>query len=180
MLIGSNTDEYRLWFTPDQLAAIGRLRAGIARAALRIPRSASRAARAAWPSASRGELLGQLLTDAMLRAPLTHLARARTAPTYVYEFAWPSPIRDLRAAHALELGFVFDTLDAADAVSLAGAEAPASLAREMHEAWVRFARDGAPGWPAYRPGRLTRVFDERSETARQRRSAIVDAFPDRG
>jgi len=176
LLIGSNTDEYRLWFTPDQLAGIGRVKSWIARRALRIPESAAGAVRAAMPGASAGEVLGQLITDRVLRGPLSTVAAARTAPTFVYEFAWPSPMRDLRAAHAVEIAFVFGRLDHPDAQSLSGPNAPTALATEMHGAWVAFIRSGDPGWPAFRPDRLTRVFDAESETVPQRRPAVLAAL----
>ena len=177
LLIGSNTDEYRLWFAPDALAGIGRLKLLLARSALRIPARAVAAYRRAFPGASTGEIFGQLATDVMLRGPLTRVARARRAPTYVYEFAWPSPIRDLRAAHALELGFVFDRLDDPETTRLAGAEAPQRLADEMHHAWISFITTGDPGWPAYGPERTTRVFDVESWTGPQRRAEALDLLP---
>ncbi len=175
LLIGSNTDEYRLWLSPDALAAISPLKAAIARLAMRLPRRATRAAIRAFPDASPGEILGQLVTDRLLRAPLSRLAAARTAPTYVYEFAWPSPVRDLRAAHAVEIAFAFGDVANPDAVALSGAHAPAPLAAEMHAAWLSFIRDGDPGWERYGTERWTRVFDTPSQTVRQRRVDIVDA-----
>ncbi|WES64660.1 carboxylesterase family protein [Microbacter sp. GSS18] len=174
LLIGANTDEYRLWFAPEVLAGIGGLKSWVARTALRIPRAATRAARAEWPDASPGELLGQLVTDRMLRAPLTHLAGARSAPTHVFEFAWQSPVRDLRAGHAVELGFVFDAL--AESTSLSGPDAPQHLADEMHRAWVDFIIGGDPGWEPYGTGRAVRVFDVESSTVPQPRASIVDAL----
>ena len=177
LLIGSNTDEYRLWFGPDALAGISRLKLLIARLALRIPARAVSAYRAAFAGASTGEIFGQLATDVLLRAPLSRAARDRTAPTYVYEFAWPSPVRDLRAAHALELGFVFDRLDDPEARRLAGDDAPSALASEMHSAWVSFVKTGDPGWPAYGTKRLTRVFDTESATVPQRRTRGLDLLP---
>ncbi|MBO9627241.1 MAG: carboxylesterase/lipase family protein [Microbacterium sp.] len=177
LLIGSNTDEYRLWFAPDALAGISAAKLLLARLALRIPRRAVAAYRAAFPGASTGEIFGQLATDVMLRAPLSRVAHARTAPTYVYEFAWPSPVRDLRAAHALELGFVFDRLDDEEARRLAGDDAPRALAAEMHAAWIAFVKSGDPGWPAYGTERTTRVFDIQSSTVRQRRTEGMELLP---
>jgi len=179
LLIGSNTDEYRLWFPPADLAAISGLKLLLARLALRIPRRAVTAYRAAFPGASTGEIFGQLATDLLLRAPLTRVARARTAPTYVYEFAWESPVRDLRAAHALELGFVFDRLRDPEAQRLAGADAPQALADEMHAAWISFITTGDPGWPVFGQGRLTRLFDTRTSTVAQRRTEALDLLPPR-
>ncbi|WP_461640727.1 carboxylesterase/lipase family protein [Leucobacter sp. BZR 635] len=176
ILIGTNTDEYRLWLTPDAVAGIGRAKAWLARLAMRIPRAAARAVREAYPEASHGERLGQLVTDRLLRAPATRLARGRRAPTFVYEFAWESPVRDLRAAHALDIAFAFDLLDDDDALRLNGPAAPAALGLEMHAAWVSFIRSGDPGWPAFSEGRATRVFADPSETVPQRRAAVVDAL----
>lgn len=177
LLIGSNTDEYRLWFPPEALAGISEAKLLLARLALRIPRRAVSAYRAVWPGATTGEIFGQLATDIMLRAPLTRLARARTAPTYVYEFAWQSRVRDLRAAHALELGFVFDRLGDSEAQRLAGDDAPQNLADEMHSAWISFIKTGDPGWPVFGEERATRLFDTVSATVPQRRAEALDVLP---
>ncbi|MGW9158293.1 MULTISPECIES: carboxylesterase/lipase family protein [unclassified Microbacterium] len=177
ILIGSNTDEYRLWFPPEALAGIGELKLQAARILSRIPRRAVRAYRAAFPGASTGEVFGQLVTDILLRAPLSRLAAARPDLTHVYEFAWPSPVRDLRAAHALELGFVFDRLTDDETVRLAGPGAPQALADEMNAAWIGFVTNGDPGWPVYGSGRQTRIFDATSATLPQRRTTGMDLLP---
>lgn len=177
LLIGTNTDEYRLWFPPEALAAIRPTKLLLARLALRIPGRAMRAYRADWPGATTGELFGQLATDLLLRGPATRTARARTAPTYVYEFAWPSPVRDLRAAHALEIPFAFDALDDEEAARLAGPDAPRPLAARMHAAWVSFIRDGDPGWAAFGPNRTTRILAAEDTTGPQRRTAGLDLLP---
>jgi para-nitrobenzyl esterase len=88
-------------------------------------------------------------------------------------------VRDLRAAHALELGFVFDRLGDAEAQRLAGADAPQALADEMHAAWISFVTTGSPGWAAYGADRTTRVFDTTSGTLPQRRTAGMDLLPAR-
>lgn len=49
LVIGTNTDEYRLWFTPEQLAGINGLKLTLARLAARIPGRAVRAYRAEFP-----------------------------------------------------------------------------------------------------------------------------------
>jgi len=176
LLIGTNSDEYRLWFTPAQLAAISPLKLEPARLATRIRRSAVRAYHEALPGASAGEILGQIVTDRMLRGPALKVAGAKRSPTYVYEFAWRSPVRDLRAAHALEIGFVFDRVDAAESRQLVGDAAPQQLADRMHADWVRFTRSGDPGWPAYDAGRQVQVFDTECRIEPVRRAAAVDAL----
>ena len=177
LLIGTNTDEYRLWFPPEALAGISETKLFLASLALRIPRRAVKAYRDEWPGASTGEVFGQLATDMILRRGLTRVARAKSASTFMYEFAWSSPVRDLRAAHALELGFVFDRLDDEEAQRLAGPDAPRDLAAEMNAAWVAFITAGDPGWPAYGSDRTTRLFDTASTTIPQRRTTGLDQLP---
>ncbi len=177
LLIGTNTDEYRLWFPPEALAGISETKLFLASLALRIPRRAVKAYRDEWPGASTGEVFGQLATDMILRRGLTRVAQEKSTSTFVYEFAWSSPVRDLRAAHALELGFVFDRLDDDEAQRLAGPDAPRSLAAEMNAAWVAFITTGDPGWPAYGTGRSTRLFDTATTTVPQRRTTGLDQLP---
>jgi para-nitrobenzyl esterase len=103
-----------------------------------------------------------MATDILVRLPINRLADARLglgAKTWVYEFAWPSPVQDLRASHVMELPFVFDRVDAPDAVTLIDEGAPQQLADDMHSAWVRFATTGDPGWPSWTAERPVQVFD---------------------
>lgn len=163
LLIGATTEEYRLWFVPTGLLsrfrwwhlAVARRKVGISARAVRLFRRNR-------PGATAGELLGALATDVLLRVPLQQVAdsrRSADAETFVYEFAWRSPVQDLGAAHAVELGFVFDGLATPDSTALAGPEAPQSLATAMHCAWVAFATSGDPGWQRWDETRPVRVFD---------------------
>ncbi|MFD3681423.1 carboxylesterase/lipase family protein [Streptomyces sp. NPDC058613] len=163
LLAGWTREEYRLWLAPtggmrllDRMGPaaveLARLRAGTDRAAVRR-------LRAVLPGASPAELAGQLLTDRLLRDPLRRLAGARrSAPSFLYEFGWPSGVPGLGSCHALELGFVFDTLDMPESAWLAGPDAPRELAREMHAAWVRFALTGDPGWEPWNGSGPPKVF----------------------
>lgn len=165
VLLGWTAEEYRLWLVPSDLLdrvspalfAAARLRFGIG------PRVLG-AYRAAHPGANRGELFGLLATDLILRLPYHRIADARVrhggAPTFVYEFAWRSPVEKLGAAHAMELGFVFDRLRSPGSISMAGPDAPQRLADRIHAAWVRFATNGDPGWRAWDPARPVMVFDD--------------------
>ncbi len=177
LLIGTNTDEYRLWFTPEALAGISGLKLLAARVALRIPGKAIRAYRDAWPNASTGEIFGQVATDFLLRGPATRLAAVKPSPTYVYEFAWQSPVRDLRAAHALELGFTFDRLSSPETGRMAGPDAPQKLATAMNADWIRFISTGDPGWPAFDAQRITRIYDTTIADVPQRRRPPLDLLP---
>ncbi|MFI7234847.1 carboxylesterase/lipase family protein [Streptomyces cyaneofuscatus] len=162
LLLGTNTEEYRLWFVPGGLTErIGRLKLRLALLKFKVPNATARTYRSNRPDATPGELLGALATDLLLRVPLNRLADARAdAPgcTYVYEFGWPSPVQRLGACHALELGFVFDTLAHPDTMALTGPEAPQELADAMHRAWVGFATTGDPGWPSWDASRPVQFF----------------------
>ncbi|NUV40561.1 carboxylesterase/lipase family protein [Streptomyces sp. CAI-24] len=162
LLMGTNTEEYRLWFVPSGLTErIGRLKLRLALLKFGVPNATARIYRANRPDATPGELLGALATDLLLRAPLNRLADARVGAegaTYVYEFGWPTPVQRLGACHALELGFVFDTLAHPDTRALTGPDAPQELADAMHRAWVDFATTGDPGWLSWDARRPVRFF----------------------
>jgi para-nitrobenzyl esterase len=104
-----------------------------------------------------GDVLAAVMTDWWVRVPALRLADARAAApgaTYMYEFAWSSPILDgrLGACHGLEMPFVFDTLDLRRSQMMGGAlgdDPPQELADTVHRAWVDFAAKGEPGWSRY-------------------------------
>ncbi|MFI9644980.1 carboxylesterase/lipase family protein [Streptomyces sp. NPDC052040] len=166
LLLGWTSDEYRLWLVPtgltEHIDRLGPVALAGAMARCHCGPEVPRGYRAARSGAPASELVGQMLTDRLLRYPLHRLAGSRTgggrAPAHVYEFAWPSRRPGLGACHALELGFVFDSSGVPEAEQLTGPGAPRELAREMHSAWVRYATDGDPGWPAWDPTRPVRVF----------------------
>src|SRR5262249_8460272 len=96
----------------------------------------------------------------LMRVPLSRLAGSRrSANTFMYEFAWPSPVDRLGACHALEISFVFDTLGLPEAEAMAGPDAPQEVADAMHHAWISFAQTGDPGWPTYGQTRTVMCFD---------------------
>ncbi|MGP3689860.1 carboxylesterase/lipase family protein [Streptomyces sp. IBSNAI002] len=163
LLLGWTAEEYRLWLAPTGtmrlLDRLGPLAVALARRRSGKDRAAVRTLREALPGAGPADLAGHLRTDRMLRDPMRRLAGARrAAPSYLYEFAWRSGLPGLGACHALELGFVFDTLDAPEAAWLAGPDAPQALADEMHAAWVRFAMTGDPGWAPWNGSGPPKVF----------------------
>lgn len=121
-----------------------------------------------------------MLTDQTMRVPATRLAAAqgRWARSFVYQFDWGP------AVHTAELPFVFGTLSFTGIPG--GAEAfranpgPArALSAGMRHAWTSFARTGDPGWPDYRYGRLTRIWNTPSSLAlapREAERAAWDEF----
>jgi para-nitrobenzyl esterase len=161
LLVGTNRDENRLFLVPTGVADViddaslalvaGGL--GLDAAGLALYRSGA---------SSAGDALADVMTDWFFRIPAIRLAEQHGGEAYMYEFAWPTPVLGgrLGACHALEIGFVFDTLDVEGADVLYGSSPPAELAATMHRAWVDFARSGRPGWDAYDlQTRATMTFD---------------------
>ena len=130
--------------------------------------------RTVYPGAAPGELLAAIETDWWCRIPALRLAEAHAparSGTFMYEFAWAAP--GVGACHALEIGFVFDTLDLGPQQMLGPllGGAPQPLADTMHGAWVSFAATGDPGWPRYDPDRrATMRFDAVSDVIEDPRS----------
>jgi carboxylesterase type B len=174
LLIGTNTDEHRLFLVPggviDQITAEA-LAGAVAAYGLPVEETLA-AYRAARPGASPGDLLAAIQGDWFWRIPAVRLAEAHAAipstnqaATYMYEFAWRSPQFDgrLGACHSLEIAFVFDTLGNGTE-PLLGTHPPQQLADTMHAAWVGFAATGECPWPEYVAqgvpgGRATMRFD---------------------
>ncbi|MEV7996671.1 carboxylesterase family protein [Streptomyces sp. NPDC086077] len=164
LLLGWTRDEYRLWLVPggllERIDRLGAVALAGAMARCRCGHEVPRGYRALHPEAGTAEIVGQLVTDHLLRRPLHRLADARPGSAYVYEFAWPSLRPGLGACHALELGFVFNTGEAPESARLAGWGAPTELGDAMHTAWVRFAADGDPGWQPWDDSHPVRIFGE--------------------
>ncbi|MGW0878141.1 carboxylesterase/lipase family protein [Streptomyces sp. NPDC002671] len=164
LLMGWTRDEYRLWLAPggllEHVDRLGPVALAGAMARCHAGHEIPRGYRALHPDAGAAEIVGQMVTDHLLRVPLHRLADARPGTSYLYEFAWPSRLPDLGACHALELGFVFDTRGEPDAAKLAGEGAPQELCEAMHQAWVRFVTTGDPGWQAWDPSHPVQVFGD--------------------
>jgi para-nitrobenzyl esterase len=167
VLIGSNRDERRFWLVPT--GATEQIDAGLVRrsaSAYGLPDTAVERYQAEQSDSPPGFWLADLQSDGRYRIPALRLAEALGGQAHVYEFAWRSPRFNgrLGACHAIERGFVFDTL--ADCVPMVGDSPPQHLATTMHQAWVEFARNGDPGWAPYGLDRNVRLFDTRASTIR--------------
>ncbi|HEY2553415.1 MAG TPA: carboxylesterase family protein [Streptosporangiaceae bacterium] len=162
LLTGTTTEEMRLFLVPTGAAALitDEVLAALL-GGLRISPATASLYQRNRPGAEAGDVLAAILTDQYFRMPALAIAQARAAgpaPTYLYEFAWRSPQAGLGACHSLEIPFVFDNLAAPDAEPALGADAPQQLADLMHAAWISFARDGDPGWPAFDQSYPVMVF----------------------
>jgi len=157
LLIGTNSEEWKLFamMSPppaDDVALRQRTELLVS-----DPDAALEAYRAERSGATVAELECAMLTDLVFRIPAGRLADAQSphAPVHQYLWTWASPAWGgmIGAAHAIEIPFVFDLLDDQRLHVFVGPSAPKELARATHEAWIAFARDGAPaavglpGWP---------------------------------
>ncbi len=113
--------------------------------------------RAAEPEAPPGKLAAQAITEFAFHRPTRALLERHASlgdrSTWAYRFTWRSGALGgrLGAAHAVDLPFVFDMLDApgfsgGDDSLLGRDGGPQSLADRMHGAWVGFVATGDPGW----------------------------------
>ena len=123
-----------------------------------------------YPDASPADRLISTTTDSNFRIRSLVLAQRRaakaTAPVFMYSFDWETPVHGgkMKAPHAMDVPFTFDTIDLTNATD--GSETAKRLAAAMSGVWAAFARNGVPDhpliphWPAYRtPERATLVLD---------------------
>ncbi len=171
VMIGTTAYEMGLWLLWDKeldrrpfaetLAFLGPLDAGVATA---LTETYCRC----FPHASEGVRGMHLLSDAVFVMPSVLLAERRAtagARTWFYQFAWEIPDSPMAAAHATDLPFAFDKMDAVqsrDMFTPPCAEPEEArrktLAWAFQDAIIAFARHGDPNrcgsgdlpfWPAY-------------------------------
>lgn len=106
---------------------------------------------------SGSQLVGQVLTDLMVRSPLAGLASKRDR-TWVYDFRWRGhgEVNPGLAFHCLDLPFAWNVTQKAARIT---GPAPTELAQDMHSAVAAFVRTGEPGWAPFCDDRKTRYFD---------------------
>lgn len=112
-----------------------------------------------FPAMNPAERLIATLTDSNFRIRslivAEQKARQATAPVYMYSFEWETPVQGgrLKAPHALDVPFTFDTIDLTNATDRSAAAH--TLSATMAETWAAFAHSGVPAhhaipdWPAY-------------------------------
>ncbi len=172
LLIGTNLDEMRLFSALDpRLSSMDE--AAVMAAADELFGSgagpgAFEAYRAGRADHSVADVWSAVLSDSIFRIPAVRLAErqaAQDANVYMYLFTWATPAfgGSLGSCHALEIPFVFNTLDAPGASMFTGptTEDMRQLATAIHDGWTSFARTGDPNhaglpdWPTYDPPRRT-------------------------
>ncbi len=119
---------------------------------------------------SPAERLIAITTDCNFRIRSLVLAQRRAAkssgPVWMYSFDWETPVLNgrLKAPHAMDVPFTFNTLDLTNATG--GSAEAQVLSDTMSSLWATFARTGRPddpaipGWPTYDAAtRATLVLD---------------------
>jgi para-nitrobenzyl esterase len=178
VLVGTNRHEITLFsFMDPALASADD--AGIARRIERWYHGDAARLVAAYRARREGmsglDLWTDIGSDTVFRMPAIWLAEAQSAhaPVFMYLFTWESQAFGgiLKSTHALEIPFVFGTIDAPGVEMFTGpAPERHAISDAMHRAWLAFARngdpshDGIPHWPRYdRVRRATMRFDVERE-----------------
>jgi para-nitrobenzyl esterase len=158
LLIGSNRDEARLFVVADgTIDLVDDAVLALAAGAYGLTADGIEVYRANRPGAGAGDVMAAIVTDWFFGIPAIRVAEARAANTWMYRFDHPDPSDNHRfgACHAVEIPFVFDTIDRDEVRPLIGDTPSAGVAGNVHGAWVAFITTGNPGWPAYDAGART-------------------------
>src|SRR5262249_4712587 len=122
-----------------------------------------------YPDASLYDLAVNIGTDASAINSI-RLAERRAAlgkgPTYLYVFAWETPVMGLRSPHTIEIPFAFNHIDASESMVGPVNAKMRTLESATAGAWAQLARagnpnhKGLPNWPSYTVDkRATMIFD---------------------
>ncbi|MGH2586548.1 MAG: carboxylesterase family protein, partial [Dehalococcoidia bacterium] len=171
MLAGTTLDEMRLFTAFDPTAGVADEADLLNRCAAifgtEVRGTAALATyRRTRPAATPSDMWSAIATDQVFRVPAVRLLDQQSRhqeQSWMYLFTWASPAFDgkLGSCHALEIPFVFNTLDAPGASGFTGDTTPEmrTLADTMQNAWIAFARTGdpnhpdLPAWPRYESSR---------------------------
>ncbi len=123
-----------------------------------------------YPGMNPAERLIATLTNSNFRIRSLIVAERKAAqvgaPVYMYSFQWETPVLGgrMKAPHALDVPFTFDTIDLTNATDRSAAAH--KLAATMSGTWAAFAHTGKPEhpaippWPAYDlSARATLILD---------------------
>ena len=129
-----------------------------------------------FPGATPADRLISITTDANFRLRSITLAERKfaqaRAPVWLYAFDWETPVAGgrLKSFHALDVPFVFETVDVGGYTD--HGEIAHTLSARIAATWTAFARSGKPDnpaiphWPAYTVAdRATLVLDRECRVA---------------
>jgi len=164
LMIGDMKDEMAIFLAPDdkiwnRTLSEAELRTRVAAVANTDTDRVIELYKRLHPETNPAELLIAILTDSNFRLRSLTLAQRKAsqnaAPVYMYAFNWETPVHGgrLKAPHAMDVPFTFDTLEHVGSTD----RSPTAheLAARMSTTWIAFARTGKPDnpaiphWPAY-------------------------------
>src|SRR5262249_43590548 len=175
VMVGGTKSEKAIFFAPDDAVwnptpGEDELKTRVAKVAAGSTDAVLELYRQMHPGMSPAELLIEITTDSNFWVRSVLLAERKAAkgkaPIYMYSFNWQTPVLDgkLMAPHALDVPFVFDTLDAVGITGHSPAAQPIAAAESA--TWAGFARTGIPDnkaiphWPAHTAAnRATMMID---------------------
>lgn len=174
ILLGSNQDEEQMFAVTEGTGAREPGPADLAN--LRRPDALAELVRTyaeMYPDLNGRSRRIRLLTAESYGIPTVRLAEAQLAAggtAYMYRFRWAPRAHPQRlgSPHAIDIPFVFGTLDTPLGRWLTGGVPPAAreLSDRIQQAWVAFVKggppvaDGLPAWPRYDPTeRRTMLLD---------------------
>ncbi len=167
-MIGSNLDEAKMFTSmgseslgdPEQIIFVFLSMAGIDASKIAKMVEIYKNAREGNLSTDPKDINDAIITDLIFRINTIRFLEAQfkhQKNVYSYLFTWESPGFDgkLGACHALELAFVFNTLNLPGMENFAGQGPEAEkLSQKVMDAWIAFAHTGNPnhpGLPEWRP-----------------------------
>ena len=158
LLIGSCAHEFNQLVSDNELDDLGPL-AAVTRAGLDGHVAVAAAARE--PNKGGAWAVGQLLSDAIFRAPVARWSALRAganSPTWAYDFRWESGAPSVRGAgHCVDVPFGFDILGGIGVDDATG-PAPQALADAVHGDWLQFITEAQCDAPARGFERQTIVY----------------------
>jgi para-nitrobenzyl esterase len=175
VLVGGVKDEMAIFLAPDdkvweRTLSDDELRARVAAVAGASTDHVLETYRRLFPAATPADRLISILSDSNFRIRSLTLAERKAAqaraPVWLYSFDWETPVAGgkLKAFHALDVPFVFETIDVVGSTDRG--EVAHDLSKRIAATWTAFARTGKPDnaaiphWPAYTSSdRATLVLD---------------------
>jgi para-nitrobenzyl esterase len=175
VIVGGVKDEMAIYLAPDEQVwdrtlSEQEMKTRVAKVAGDATDRVVDTYRRLFPNANPAERLISTLTDSNFRIRSWILAERKaaqeSAPVWLYSFDWETPVFQgrLKAYHALDVPFVFETIDAVGATDRG--TAAHELAARISSTWAAFARSGKPDnpqiprWPNYTLAeRATLIWD---------------------
>jgi para-nitrobenzyl esterase len=175
VLVGGVKDEMAIFLAPDdkvwhRTLSEDELRARVVPVAGSSADRILQTYRRLFPAATPAEHLISILSDANFRLRSITLAERKAvqarAPVWLYAFDWETPVLGgrLKAFHALDVPFVFETVDVGGYTD--HGKVAHELSGRIAATWTAFARSGKPDnpaiphWPAYTSAdRATLILD---------------------